>query len=160
MVEDAIDLTRTLARGLHPFDLTGEGFTDALRQLAATMTEGFKTPCTFVCERPVEIREPGVATHLYRIAQEAVTNAVKHSDAKAIVVRLETGDGALTLTVTDDGVGMSPKLPGGMGLRTMAYRASVIGATFTVERHLSRGTRVTCKLPEGSFASDIHGTKS
>jgi signal transduction histidine kinase len=160
MVEGAIDLTRTLARGLHPFDLTGEGFTDALRQLAATMTEGFKTPCTFECARPVEIREPGVATHLYRIAQEAVTNAVKHSNARVIVVRLEAGDGGLTLTVTDDGVGMSPKLPAGMGLRTMAYRASVIGATFTVERHLSRGTRVSCKLREGSFATDIHGAKS
>lgn len=160
MVEGAIDLTRTLARGLHPFDLTGEGFTDALRELAATMSEGFKAPCTFECDTPVEIREPGVATHLYRIAQEAVTNAVKHSNAREIVVRLEEGTDGLTLTISDDGVGAPPKLPGGMGLRTMAYRASVIGATFNVEREPSRGTRVTCKLPDGSFASEIHDTKS
>jgi signal transduction histidine kinase len=92
MVEGAIELTRTLARGLHPFELEGEGFTDALRELAATITEGFKTPCTFECDKPVEIREPGVATHLYRIAQEAITNAVKHSNAKKIVVRLEAPD--------------------------------------------------------------------
>lgn len=162
MVEGAIDLTRTLARGLHPFDLKGEGFTDALRELAATITEGFKTPCVFECDRPVEIREPGVATHLYRIAQEAVTNAVKHSNAKEIVVRLVAGTNGLTLTICDDGVGVPQTMPGGkgMGLRTMAHRASVIGATFNVERLLSCGTRVTCKLPVGSFASQTHDTES
>jgi signal transduction histidine kinase len=159
MVEGAIDLTRTLARGLHPFDLKGEGFTDALRELAATITEGFKTPCAFECDRPVEIREPGVATHLYRIAQEAVTNAVKHSNAGKIVVRLEAGADGLALTISDDGVGLPPKIPGGMGLRTMTHRASVIGATFNVERQLSRGTRVTCKLPAGGFVSETHDTK-
>jgi signal transduction histidine kinase len=160
MVEGAIDLTRTLARGLHPFDLKEEGFTDALRELAVTITEGFKTPCTFECDQPVEIREPGVATHLYRIVQEAITNAVKHSGAREIVVRLAAGAGGLTLTIRDDGVGITPKLPGGMGLRTMAYRAGVIGATFNIERQLSRGTCVTCKLPEGSFTSETHGSKS
>ena len=107
----------------------------------------------------MEIREPGVATHLYRITQEAITNAVKHSNAGKIVVRLEAGSDGLTLTICDDGVGVPPKMPGGMGLRTMAHRASVIGATFSVERQLPRGTRVTCKLPEGSFASETHDTK-
>jgi len=160
MVEGAIELTRTLARGLHPIELKGEGFTDALRELAATITEGFKTPCAFECDRSVEICEPAVATHLYRITQEAITNAVKHSNAKEIIVRLEEGTDGLTLTISDDGVGAPPKMPGGMGLRTMAYRASVIGATFNVEREPSRGTRVTCKLPDGSFASEIHDTKS
>jgi signal transduction histidine kinase len=159
MVEGAIDLTRTLARGLHPFDLKGEGFTDALRELAATITDGFKTPCTFECDQPVEIAEPGVATHLYRITQEAITNAVKHSNAKSIVVRLESGNDGLTLTISDDGVGMPPKIPSGMGLRTMAYRASVIGASFKVERQLARGTRVTCKLPQVGLLSETHGTK-
>ena len=159
MVEGAIELTRTLARGLHPFELEGEGFTDALRELAATITEGFKTPCTFECDRPVEIREPGVTTHLFRIAQEAITNAVKHSEAKSIVVRLESGIDGLTLTISDDGVGMPPKIPGGMGLRTMAYRASVIGATFNVTRQLSRGTLVTCIWPEGGRPSETHDTK-
>jgi len=160
MVEGAIELTRTLARGLHPFELEGEGFTDALRELAATITEGFKTPCTFECDQPVEIREAGVTTHLYRIAQEAITNAVKHSEAKSIVVRLESGTDGLTLTICDDGVGMPPKIPGGMGLRTMAHRASVIGASFSVERQLARGTRVTCKLPAAGVPSETHATKN
>jgi signal transduction histidine kinase len=161
MVEGAIELTRTLARGLHPFELKGEGFTDALRELAATITEGFKTPCVFECDRPVVIGDPGVAMHLYRITQEAITNALKHSKAKEIVVRLEAGDDGMTLTICDDGVGVPENPPGGkgMGLRTMAYRASVIGATFHIERRSPRGTRVTCKLPDGSFSSDIHDTK-
>jgi len=159
MVEGAIDLTRTVARGLHPFDLKGEGFTDALRELAVTITEGFKTPCTFKCDQPVEILEPGVATHLYRIAQEAITNAVKHSGAKEIVVRLDPGPDGLALMISDDGIGIAPKLPGGMGLRTMAYRASVIGATLNVERRLSHGTSVICKLPPGNLASETHETK-
>jgi len=160
MVEGAIELTRTLARGLHPFDLRGEGFTDALRELAATITEGFHTPCKFECDNAVEIREPSVATHLYRIAQEAITNAVKHSNAKQIIVRLDSGTNGVTLTISDNGVGVPPKMPGGMGLRTMAYRASVIGATFSVERELARGTRVICKLPNGSLASDAHDAEN
>jgi len=159
MVEGGIELTRTLARGLHPFEMKEEGFTDALRELAATITEGFKTRCNFECDGCVEIREPAVATHLYRIAQEAITNAVKHSNAKEIVVRLEAGTDGLILTISDDGVGVPPKIPDGMGLRTMAYRASVIGASFNVERLLARGTRVTCKLPDDSPALVIHETK-
>jgi len=160
LVEGAIELTRTLARGLHPIELKGEGFTDALRELANTITKGFKTPCAFECEKPVEIDEADVAIHLYRIAQEAITNAVKHSKAKKIVLRLENGSDGLLLTISDDGVGMPPKLPGGMGLRTMAYRASVIGATFKVERQLARGTRVCCQWPGGVLSSETHDAKN
>jgi signal transduction histidine kinase len=147
MVEGAIELTRTLARGLHPLELEGEGFTDALRELTASITEGFKIPCAFECDGPVVIRDPDVATHLYRIAQEAITNAVKHSNAGEIVVRLEVGAG-VTLTICDDGIGLpeNPRNGKGMGLRTMAYRASVIGATFNIERLPPGGTRVTCQL--------------
>lgn len=160
LIEGAIELTRTLARGLHPFDLKGEGFTDALRELAATITEGFKTPCAFECDEPVEIKDPDVAIHLFRIAQEAITNAVKHSNAKTVVVRLVAGADGLTLTIRDDGVGMPPKIEGGMGLRTMAYRAGVIGADFSVERLLASGTRVTCKLPRASLAPQSHVAKN
>jgi signal transduction histidine kinase len=160
MVEDAIDLTRTLARGLHPVDLKGEGFTDALRELAATITEGFNTPCAFECDSPVEIHEPGVATHLYRIAQEAVSNAVKHSKADKIVVCVRANDDDVTLTIRDDGVGVPENPSGGMGLRTMAYRAGMIGATFSIERLSPRGTRVTCRLPNGAFPIENHAAKS
>jgi signal transduction histidine kinase len=165
MVEEAIELTRTLARGLHPFELEREGFTGALRELTATISEGFKTPCTFECDQPVMIHEPGVATHLYRITQEALNNAVKHSNAREIVVRLETAADGLTLTIRDDGVGMAPKSPNGtglrtMGLRTMGFRASVIGGTLNVASQPSHGTCVTCKLPPASLDAETHEAKS
>ena len=160
MVEGAIDLTRTLARGLHPAELTGEAFTDALRELADTITDGFNTPCFFQCEARVAIPEGGVATHLYRLTQEAINNAVKHSDATEIIVRLEANREALTLTISDDGVGMPEKVPtGGMGLRTMAYRAEVIGAAFKIERLPTGGTRVACRLPAGSYTLEADAKK-
>lgn len=152
MIEGAIELTRTLARGLHPFELKGDGFTDALRELVASVTEGFKTSCAFEYEGPVEIRDQVVATHLYRIAQEATTNAVKHSKAKEIVVRLEAATDGIMLSICDDGVGVpTTSRENGMGLRTMAYRASVIGANFEVARPASGGTRVICTLPQGNI---------
>jgi len=162
MVEGAIELTRTLARGLHPFELAGEGFEDALRELAANITEGFETPCAFECDQPVAIPDPGVAMHLYRIAQEAANNAIKHSKCKKIVIRLEAGADDVILTIADDGVGLPQNPPEGkgMGLRIMAYRASVIGAVFSVERQPSRGTRVTCKWPDPGFISESDDKKS
>lgn len=162
MVEDAIELTRTLARGLHPVELKGEGFTDALRELAANVSEG-KIDCAFKCNEPVVNCESSDAIHLYRIAQEAVTNAVKHSKARQITIHLGTHDHVVTLTIRDDGVGLpeSPRSRKGMGLRIMAYRASVIGATFNVERLPSCGTRVTCTLPvAGGSSSETDATKS
>lgn len=153
MVEGAIDLTRTLAHGLHPANVAGEAFPDALRQLAATITEGFQTSCTFQCDTPVAIPEAGVATHLYRLTQEAINNAVKHSEATEIIVRLETGHNGLTLSISDDGLGIPEDVRAGMGLRTMAYRAQVIGAAFKIERIPSGGTRVACELPPGSYTA-------
>jgi signal transduction histidine kinase len=162
MVEGAIDLTRTMARGLHPFDLQGEGFIDALQELAANITEGFKIPCTFQCDSFVMIREQAVATHLYRIAQESINNAIKHSQAARIEVRLEAEDEDIVLTICDDGVGLppTPAVGKGMGLRIMAYRASMIGATFNIERISPRGTRVTCRLVESSVPAEAYDTKS
>jgi signal transduction histidine kinase len=163
LVEDAIELTRRLARGLHPVELTDEGFMDALHELAANVTERFKIPCRFECQKPVLVREPEVTTHLYRIAQEATTNAVKHAKPTEIVIRLESADGAIALTVSDNGVGLPKNRPNrdGMGLRIMAYRASVIGATFKVEHPISGGTRVTCILPEaGRISAETYAAKS
>ncbi len=151
MVEGAIELTRTLARGLHPMELKGEGFVDALRELTSSMDDGLNRHCVFECESPVEICEAGVATHLYRIAQEALNNAVKHSRAREVAVRLETGEDGLTLQICDDGIGLGANAAPGMGLRTMAYRASVIGADFKIERRENNGTCVSCKLPNDCF---------
>lgn len=151
LIEEAIELTRRLAHGLHPVELKGEGFTDALRELAGVIRERFKVPCDFEFEgqgRVLMLNDED-AIHLYRIAQEAISNAVRHSHGKQIVVGWKTESDLMTLTISDDGVGLpeSPQRRSGMGLRIMAYRASLIGATFKVERLPSRGTRVTCTVP-------------
>lgn len=152
LAEEGIELTRRLARGLHPIDLRDEGFVDALRELAGNVTEGFKIPCRFECRKPVLIREPAIAIHLYRIAQEAISNAVKHGKPAEIVLHLETGGDSVTLAIADDGLGLpeNRQASNGMGLRIMAYRASVIGAKFAMERIPSGGTRVVCTLPLAS----------
>lgn len=149
LVEDAIELTRQLARGLYPVEMTHEGFTDALQELAVNIGERFKLSCHLECPSPVFIAEPGIAINLYRIAQEAATNAIKHGKASEIVIRVETSDDAITLTICDDGIGLPENHQGGsgMGLRIMAYRASIINGTFGVERLPAGGTCVTCTVP-------------
>lgn len=148
LVEEAIDLTRTLARGLDPVDLEGESFLEGFRELAANISERFKIDCRFECSPAQRMRAPLGAIHLYRIAQEAINNALKHGKAREIIIRLEKKENLLALSIRDDGAGL-PEHAGngpGMGLRIMAYRASVIGASFHIERLPVRGTRVVCTL--------------
>lgn len=148
MVEQAIELNRQLALGLSPVQMTGEGLMDSLRELAAGIGERTPIRCDFLCRDPVLIRDSAAGMHLYRIAQEAVNNAVKHAKATRIVIRL-SGDGdAVTLEVQDDGVGLPEPLPkgAGMGLRIMGYRAAMIHASFAVRRGGEGGTWVTCTL--------------
>lgn len=150
LVEEAIDLTRTLARGLDPVDLEGESFLESFRELAANISERFKVTCQFECPPAQRIRPPRDAIHLYRIAQEAINNALKHGKARTIVIRLERNENPLVLSIRDDGPGLPPenaRNSPGMGLRIMAYRASLIGASFEIGRAPGGGTQVTCILP-------------
>lgn len=146
LVEEAIDLTRTLARGLHPAELEGENFQDAFQELASTITDRFRLACKFECGATTHIQAPAGAIHLYRIAQEAINNAIKHGKSSQVVIRLDQDGENIKLTVSDNGVGL-PDNAGrglGLGLRIMAYRASMIGASFDIGRLIPHGTRVTC----------------
>ncbi|EEF62621.1 sensor histidine kinase [Pedosphaera parvula] len=164
LVEEAIELTRTLARGLHPTELEGAGFLNGFQELAATISERFKISCKFENSRALEIHAPEGAIHLYRIAQEAITNAIKHGKAREIIIRLDMCDNVITLEIVDNGIGLPENARSsgqGMGLRIMAYRASIIGASFNIERLPTKGTRVICILPATSnLSSDTHGTKA
>jgi signal transduction histidine kinase len=104
------------------------------------------------CEAPVEVADATVATHLYRIAQEAVNNALKHSKTKKINVSLVQSRQQLVLAVRDDGCGFShPALNhDGMGLRVMRYRADLIGAKLDITGQSGKGTCVTCTLRKTS----------
>jgi signal transduction histidine kinase len=149
LIEEAIELTRRLARGLAPVELTGEGLMDAMGELAAVTRDRYHVDCQFEFEGPMKEIKHDDAAHLYRIAQEATTNALKHSQASEIIIRLECKGDLLTLAVTDDGVGLpeSSSRAKGMGLRIMAHRASLVGAAFKAERQSPRGTRITCTVP-------------
>jgi signal transduction histidine kinase len=148
LIEESIGLTRQFARGLQPVELEPEGLMGGFQELARNISERFQLTCEFECPEPVLLHDAASSTHLYRIAQEAVTNAIKHGGAKFINLSLEKNAEATTLTITDDGTGLPPvPASGGMGLRIMAYRASVIGAAFHIERLPESGTRVTVRLP-------------
>lgn len=148
LVRNATSHTRDLAHGLSPVTLEADGLVPALQELAASTEKLFKVSCTFRCEGSACPLDNAVATHLYRIAQEALTNAVKHGKARRARVRLARVHNRFLLTIKDDGVGF-PKTPRdgkGMGLRIMRYRAGMIGGSLTIQADPDGGTNVTCSL--------------
>lgn len=145
-VREAITHTRDLARGLSPVELEANGFMSALHEMAAKVQNVFHVECRFECAEPVLIQNNGAATHLYRIAQEAINNAIRHGKAGRIEIALKTSGSQIALTVADDGLGFPGDLKdnGGMGLRIMKYRAGMVGATLEFRRANGRGTVVSC----------------
>jgi signal transduction histidine kinase len=162
LIEDAIELTRQVARGLHPIELQAGGVADVFKELADTVSERFKVDCRFEVDQYVPLQDASVATHLLRIAQEAVANAIRHGKATHINVCLNSTSAELELTITDDGGGLpeNARIGNGLGLRLMAHRAGMIGATLNVERLPTRGTRVTCKRTGGSVSGENHARKN
>lgn len=152
LVEEGITLARNLARGLYPVDVEAEGLMDAFRDLAASVTKGARVRCVFECGAPILIHDDAAATHLYRIAQEAVRNALQHGKPKRVGITLAESGGVVTLTVEDDGVGVPERAEksDGLGIRIMAHRAAMIDGTFAIEPGLTGGTIVTCSVPVGS----------
>lgn len=147
LVEEGIALSRKLAKGLHPIELQAEGLMEALEELADTSGELFKISCRFECDLPVLVRDAATASHLFRIAQEAVSNAVKHGKARHVTIQLDTLEDGISLRVKDDGAGLpEPPPKTGMGLRIMAHRATMIGANFKAQRDTAGGTVICCEL--------------
>ncbi len=149
LLQRAIAQARDLARGLAPLRLEADGLMAALTELAASTRSIYGIPCSFVCSRSVLVSNRSTAIHLYRIAQEAVHNAVKHAKPKLITIELTKADACLKLTVRDDGNGLPANLMKrtGMGLKIMDYRASTIGGLLKLERVAEGGTVVSCVLP-------------
>ena len=149
LVNDAIRRTRELSRGLLPVVSEAHGLMSALRLYATEVQDLFGVVCRFQCEGTVLIHDAPMATHLYHIAQEAVNNAIKHSKAKTIVIRLYCGEKEGTIIVKDDGIGIQrPPAPhAGVGLHIMNYRAGIIGGNLEIRREHPRGTAVMCRFP-------------
>jgi len=156
MVRHAVEHARSLARGLSPLNLVDTGFITNLEMLVSSTEQIFRVPCAFECQEPFYVKNGAVAIHLYRIAQEALHNAVKHSCASRVIVSLEVTENAVVVSVKDDGIGFAQggcrvresELSGGLGMHTMQYRARIIGATLDFESVLGCGTRVICRVPK------------
>jgi signal transduction histidine kinase len=148
-IQSAIDSARQIARGVAPVGPEPGGLVAALERLVASSHAYFGTPCCFRCRGPVEVEDATVAGELFRIAQEAVTNAARHAGAKHIEVELAREADAVSLVVRDDGVGLPNDLSqsAGMGLRIMRYRAGLIGADLDVRSSDGGGTEIACTVP-------------
>jgi signal transduction histidine kinase len=160
-VRDAIGQTRSLARGLSPVTLESEGLASALQELAATTEKMFGITCRVAAAESGDVHAAAVETHLYRIAQEAVSNAFKHGKAREIVIQLEALPEAMVLSVTDDGSGIPEPPPRnrGMGLRIMDYRASMIGGALSIRRNPNGGTTVRCSVPTPAKATSTQSRR-
>lgn len=150
-VRQTIDRAKRLARGLSPVALESGGLRAGLEELVETSARLFGVRCELVGDDGGDLTQVDIdtGTHLYRIAQEAITNAVKHGRASRLRVHLDSGPEHWVLTVADDGSGCpgQPAEGKGMGLRTMQYRASTIGGSLEVRSSPGRGTSVSCRFP-------------
>ncbi|HKE93401.1 MAG TPA: PAS domain S-box protein [Povalibacter sp.] len=150
LVSNAIESTRALARGLSPVNVERGGLQDALESLAMHATELYGVPVVFTHrltgQRSLNAE---LANHLYRIAQEAVRNAVRHGQARSIRLHLSSVRAKVRLTITDDGSGMPVDAmnAAGMGLKIMCYRARILGGDVSFAPVEPRGTRVVCECP-------------
>jgi signal transduction histidine kinase len=147
-LEEGIDFTRNLARGFFSPELRAEGLVVALQNLAETVSEQSGINCILNGDELVPIHDSTVANQLYRIAQEAVTNSVKHAAARHIHIRLAMDGSELSLSIVDDGVGFPDKPRSeGLGLHLMRHAASLSSGTFDIRRNGEKGTIATCRVP-------------
>ena len=149
LLDDAVAQTRSLARGLHPVPAETGGLMASLEQLAEMVRDLFRTDCRFECPQSVLLPDNVMATHLYRIAQEAVNNAIKHGRASQIRIGLAQTSDWISLTVRNNGGPVPAKRvrKEGLGLRTMQYRASMIGGSLMIVSDARHETTVACMVP-------------
>jgi signal transduction histidine kinase len=154
LLSQAIEHARHLARGLNPIRLQADGLTTALTELAASIASLFSVSCTFSSEQPIPPVDHAHAIHLYRIAQEATSNAIKHGKATRITMRLFERPEGIQLVIEDNGQGLpaEPSTVPGTGLHIMDYRARTIGALLDVKAIATGGVAVTCTLARDKMA--------
>lgn len=147
-LQDVIDQTRRVARGLDPAELETQGLTEALEAFALQIRESCRLNCTFTSHVMQPAVNQNVGIQLFRIAQEAVNNAIKHSHADRMHIELATENGQLVLSVIDNGIGFlqGPDHVQGMGLRLMNHRAGLIGGELRVASEKNKGTTIRCSV--------------
>lgn len=148
LLRDAIREARNAARGLYPGEMEGTSLMHSLQELTSNTQSASGVSCRFCCPEPIVIDDNDVATHLYRIAQEGINNAVLHGKAQSIEVSFIRNDGHIDLTLKDDGAGFvyDPQSSKGIGLKIMKYRARMMGGTFQIEPNSPQGVILKCSL--------------
>jgi signal transduction histidine kinase len=152
LINHTIESTRSLARGLSPVSVERGGLPSALRALATRVRETYGTQVRFRSKIwPHIALDSGASNHIYRIAQEAVNNAIKHGHAREVIIDLHVTGETVTLIVSDNGTGLPPgaNLASGMGLKIMRYRATMLGGEVKIDDRPEGGTRVilSCRQP-------------
>ncbi len=156
LISSSIGQARDVARGLALVPLETGGLASALEELVMRTRSRHRIACRFVENGVLPDLEETVATNLFRIAQEAVTNAVKHGKATEIDVVLSTGPKQIQLEILDDGCGLAAPSGGkGMGMHIMNYRARTVGAALAVEPRSEGGTRLSCSVPRPKVAEQL-----
>ena len=148
LIDQTIGTTRTLAKGLFPAVLEEAGLQGALEELVVGVEQMYGVRCKIRLGEGAAPEDRSRATHLFRIIQEAVNNALRHGKAGRIAILLVRRKSGRTLMIRDDGAGFrADATPGeGMGLRSMRYRAGVLGGTIEVRSRLGKGTTVDCRF--------------
>jgi signal transduction histidine kinase len=150
LVNEAARQARALAKGLHPVDLDSGSLISSLEELAHSTERLFAVRCDFEYEKNIELHDAESAVHLYRIAQEAITNAIKHAKAEKITIHLFDEDQNGILTIKNDGEPFPKKNQtsnDGMGLQIMAHRVDLLGGQMTINKDLKDGTVIQCIFP-------------
>jgi PAS domain S-box-containing protein len=161
LITAALEQTRHLAHGFSPIELGPQALPEALRNLATKIEMTTKLPCPFTCEGNATV-DDGASLHLYRIAQEALNNAVRHGGATALALSLQEAPGAVVLSVRDNGIGfrIDERQGSGMGLGVMRYRASMIGAKLQIQTGENGGTIVSCTYAARHSPADLQFVNS
>jgi signal transduction histidine kinase len=151
LLNNGVVQARELARGLVPVHMGEAGLAAALGELAASVARLHEIECGFALLSDVEITDASAATHLYRIAQEAINNATRHGHASRIGISLIDSGGFATLQIVDNGAGISHTSHGGegLGINIMGYRARLVGGHLTLTELPEGGTVITCVFPHG-----------
>lgn len=143
LVNQSIDMARRVARGLYPAGMESEGLASALEQLADNTQALKRISCSLRAGPDVQVSDPLVAINLYRVAQEAINNAVKHSQARHLQIDLTCANGKLRLSVSDDGIGFDPeRTVQGLGMHSLLARANLLGGALEIEKNAQGGTTV------------------
>ncbi|MEX0685560.1 MAG: PAS domain S-box protein [Balneolales bacterium] len=153
LIREADQYARNLARGLIPVEFDSHGLSAALKRLSVNAQKLFNITCNFTEINEVYFEDTATITHLFRIAQEAVSNAVKHGKADTIEIFLDGSKDHLYLQVTDNGTGFPEKWEKdkGLGVRIMQFRARLIGADLDIKSKKNGGTVISCKLLDMAY---------